>query len=271
MNRSMRLSPLLLPLTLSLVASVTACGGTKFEAKGPGVVATKRADGTIDDRTLCDWKGKPEREASETAGPGSVTPNVRRVYQIVGAGDDRHKVLICREIDSNFDQVKDVVRRYNEKGESIAEEADSNYDGRIDTWITFIKGRLAEVRLDSNYDGNPDEWKYYSGGKLSRITRDTNRDAKPDVWEIYRDGKLERMGVDVDGDEHVDRWDHDNELRRRFEDAERKKDEEAAATAAKKTAAAKEISDKENGVDSAADAAPSPVETSKRKQIPKKR
>ena len=119
MNRS------LLPLTLSLFVAVTACGGTKFEAKGPGVKAERRADGTIDDRTLCDWKGKNDREASETAGPGSVTPNVRRVYQIVGTRDDRHKVLICREIDSNFDQVKDVVRRYNDKGESLSEEADS--------------------------------------------------------------------------------------------------------------------------------------------------
>lgn len=259
MNRS------LLPLTLSLFAALTACGGTKFEPKGPGVKAERRADGTVDDRTLCDWKGKTEREASETAGPGSVTPNVRRVYQIVGTGDDRHKVLICREIDSNFDQVKDVVRRYNDKGESLAEEADSNYDGRIDTWITFVKGRLAEVRIDSNYDGNPDEWKYYSGGKLSRITRDTNRDAKPDIWEIYRDGKLERMGVDVDGDEHVDRWDHDNEQRRRFEEAERKKEEEAAAAAAKKAADAKDEADKEDGADGTA------AESSKRKQNAKKK
>jgi hypothetical protein len=259
MNRS------LLPLTLSLFTALTACGGTKFEPKGPGVTAERRADGTIDDRTLCDWKGKTDREASETAGPGSVTPNVRRVYQIVGTGDDRHKVLICREIDSNFDQVKDVVRRYNEKGESLAEEADSNYDGRIDTWITFVKGRLAEVRIDSNYDGNPDEWKYYSGGKLSRITRDTNRDAKPDIWEIYRDGKLERMGVDVDGDEHVDRWDHDNEQRRRFEEAERKKEEEAAAVAAKKAADAKDEADKEDAADG------TPAESSKRKQNAKKK
>src|SRR5207249_3428895 len=110
-----------------------------------------------------------------------------------------------------------------------------------------------------------------SGGKLSRVTRDTNHDSKPDVWEIYRDGKLERMGVDVDGDEHVDRWDHDNELRRRFEDAERKKDEEATQAAAKKAADAKETEGKENGADSADAAAPSPVETSKRKQTPKKK
>jgi hypothetical protein len=265
----MNLRRVLLPLTAISTMALTACGGTKFEPKGPEALkTTRRADGTVDDHSMCDWKNKPDREASETAGPGSVTPNVRRVYQIVGVGDDRHKVLICREIDTNFDGVKDVVRRYNDKGESISEEADSNYDGRIDTWITFIKGRLAEVRLDINYDGNPDEWKYYSGGKLSRVTRDTNRDGKPDVWEIYREGKLERMGVDVDGDEHVDRWDHDNELRRRFEEAERKKEEEAAAAAAKKAAAAKEAADKDAADDGTA---PSPTESSKRKQNDKKK
>lgn len=204
--------------------------------KAPRLEAKRNADGTLDDRSMCDWKGRHDREASETAGPGAIQPNVRRVYQIVGTGEDRHKVLVCREIDTNFDGVKDVVRRYNEKGESLHEEADTNYDGRIDTWITFARGRLAEVRIDSDHDGNPDEWKYYSGGKLVRVKRDTNRDGKPDVWEIYRMGRLERMGVDLDGDERVDRWDHDSELRRRLEEAERKKEEEAAAEAAKKAA-----------------------------------
>ncbi|MGK4004692.1 hypothetical protein WMF31_18820 [Sorangium sp. So ce1036] len=236
-----------------------ACGSDPgFEgAKAPRLEAKRNADGTIDDRSMCDWKGREDREASETAGPGAIQPNVRRVFQIVGTGEDRHRALVCREIDTNFDGVKDVVRRYNEKGESLHEEADSNYDGRIDTWITFATGRLAEVRIDSDRDGNPDEWKYYSGGKLSRIKRDTNRDGKPDVWEIYRMGRLERMGVDLDGDERVDRWDHDNELRRRVEDAERKKEEEAAAEAAKKAAEDQAAADEANeAVDSGGSAEP---------------
>jgi hypothetical protein len=242
---------LLLLVAFPALLGATGCSsGAQFEAKTSQVKPTKRIDGSIDDHSLCDWKGKPDREASEVAGPGSVLPNVRRVYQVIGTGEDRHKVLICREIDTNFDGVKDVVRFYNEKGESLSEEADANYDGRIDTWITFIKGRLAEVKLDTNFDGKPDEFKYYVNGKLTRIVRDTNFDGKPDVWEIYRDGHLERMGVDVDGDEHVDRWDHDTEQRRRFEEAERKKDEEEAAKAAKKAEAEKAASDKANeGVD----------------------
>ena len=206
----------------------------------PKAKVVHNADGTVNDQGRCEWKGRADREASEIAGPGSVQPNVRRVYAIVGTGDDRHKVLVCREIDTNLDGIKDVFRWYNEKGEALREEADSNYDGKIDTWITFSKGRLAEVRIDHRNTGNPDEWRYYSAGKLSRVKRDTNGDGKPDVWEIYRDDRLERMGVDVDGDEHVDRWDHDTELRKKIE-AEENKKQEAANDAAKKKA------DKEHG------------------------
>jgi hypothetical protein len=245
---------------VALGLSVAACGSSDpgFAPKTPEIKATRNADGSIDDRSMCDWKGKSDREASETAGPSAIQPNVRRVWQLVGTGEDRHKVLVCREIDTNFDGVKDVVRRYNDKGESLHEEADANYDGRIDTWITFATGRLAEVKIDADRDGNPDEWKYYTGGKLARIKRDTNRDGKPDIWEIYRMGRLERMGVDSDGDERVDRWDHDNELRRRFEDSERKKEEEAAAAAAKKAAADQEAAEKAD--DAAGDAsAPRPA------------
>jgi hypothetical protein len=212
----------------------------------PTAPARRKADGTVDDRSLCEWKNRADREASETAGAGFLQPNVRRVYQLAGTGADQRKVLICREIDTNFDGVKDVVRRYNDKGESLYEEADANYDGRIDTWITFSKGRLAEVKLDTNGDGKPDEWKVYTDGRLSRIRRDTNHDGKADVWEIYRAGTLERMGVDLDGDEQVDRWDHDTEQRRRADEAERKKEEEAAAAAAKKAEEEKAAAEKAN-------------------------
>lgn len=238
--------------------STAACGSsdTGFAPRGPEIKATRNADGSIDDRSMCEWKSRTDRESSETAGPGAIQPNVRRVWQLIGTGEDLHKVLVCREIDTNLDGVKDVVRRYNDKGESLYEEADANYDGRIDTWITFATGRLAEVKVDTDHDGNPDEWKYYAGGQLARIKRDTNRDGKPDVWEIYRMGRLERMGVDMDGDERVDRWDHDNELRRRFEDAERKKEEDAAAVAAKKAADQQEAADKADDASGPQPAAP---------------
>lgn len=251
---------LVLSCALVSLALVTGCGSqdeqmSGFNPKTPKVQAKRLPSGQIDDRSMCDYKGKADREASETAGPGSIQPNVRRVYSIIGTGDDRQKILVCREIDTNFDGVKDVVRHYNDKGESLREEADSNFDGRLDTWITFAKGHLAEMKLDNNRDGNPDEWKFYSSGKLTRVKRDTNHDSKPDTWEIYREGHLERMGVDVDGDERVDRWDHDNEQRRRLEEADLKKDQEAAAAAAKKQEEARKEAEAAQAAEEAKDAA----------------
>ncbi len=194
--------------------------------------------GSADDRSRCEYRGREDRETSETAGPGAILPNVRRVYQVVGQGDDRRKVMVCREIDTNLDGVKDVVRTFNDKGESLREEADSNYDGRIDTWITFSTGRMSQVALDLDHDGRPEEWKYYIGGQLSRVQRDTNRDSKADVWEFYQRGQLERMGVDVDHDGHVDRWDHDEITRKTQDLADRAAEASAGAARAAPSASA---------------------------------
>lgn len=175
-----------------------------------------------DDRSMCDWKGKPDLEVSETAGPGALKPNVRRVYKTFGEGDGRHKSIVCREIDTNLDGIKDVVRTFNAKGEAIHEEADTNYDGKLDIWVSFVNGRISEEDIDSNFSGKVDVWKYYVDGELSRIKRDTNGDGKPDIWEIYVKGKLDRIGVDTGFDGHVDRWDRDLVAQRAADEAEGK-------------------------------------------------
>ncbi len=208
--------------------AVYACGGSQNGPKVPtksgrAVSAVK----TGDDDSRCDYKGRSDREVSETAGPGAIQPNIRRVYAIVGAGEDRHKTLLCREVDTNLDGMKDVVRTYNDKGEPLHELADSNYDGKIDTWETFARGRIAKVEIDTNHDGKPDEVRYYVKGQLSRIQRDTNHDGKPDHWEIYDNGHLRRMGVDLDHDGHVDRWDRDQIAEREQELKDEQADESA--------------------------------------------
>jgi len=222
-----------LALAVALLCGASACGSSPTPGArepGTGPQAVRSADGTIiDDRALCEFKGDKSLEVSETAGPGAIQPNVRRVFKVFGAGADQRKILVCREVDTNLDGVKDVVRTYTDEGQSKEERADTNFDGHIDTWNFFTKGRLGEVRLDHNHDGEPDEWKIYLDGKLSRVKRDTNFDKRPDVWEMYRKGRLERMGIDLDGDERVDRWDYDTEWRRklqRAEDHKRELDEE---------------------------------------------
>jgi hypothetical protein len=171
---------------------------------------------------MCDWRTKPELEVSETAGPGALRPNIRRVYKIFGELESRHKTLVCREVDTNLDGIKDVVRTFNDKGEALHEEADRDYDGKTDVWLNFVDGRLAQEEVDTNHDGKADVWKYYVAGQLTRIRRDRNFDGKPDVWEIYNKGRLERVGSDETFDGHVDRWDRDEQLKYDSEAADRK-------------------------------------------------
>ncbi len=216
-----------LAAAVGLVVSIAACGGG---GSSKGNVTMPSAPGgskdqskwPADDKSMCDWKNKPELEVSESAGPGAVRPNVRRIFKAFGEGDARHKTLVCREIDTNLDGIKDVVRTFNPKGEAMHEEADRDLDGRIDVWINFVDGRLAEEDVDTNTDGKPDVWKFYVDGQLQRIRRDRNFDGKPDIWEIYARGRLERVGHDDEFDGHVDRWDRDEQLKYEAEAADRK-------------------------------------------------
>ena len=237
-----------------------ACGST---ATGPAPTATtvSMADPSKwpkDDHSMCDWKGKKDVEVSETAGPGALKPNVRRVYKTFGEGDTLHKSIVCREIDTNLDGIKDVVRTFNAKGEPIHEEADSNYDGKLDVWVSFVNGRMSEEDSDTNFDGKVDTWKYYVDGELSRVKRDTNNDGKADVWEIYVKGKLDRMGVDTEFDGHVDRWDRDVVATRAAEEAEVK------ARAAMQAASDGGVSDGGGGPD--AGAVPQPKKAARTKK-----
>src|ERR1700733_4573400 len=120
----------------------SAPGGSKDQTKWPA-----------DDHSMCDWRNKPELEVSETAGPGAISPNIRRDYKTMGEGENRHRTLICREVDTNLDGIKDTVRTFNAKGEAQHEESDSNYDGKVDHWISFTSGTMIEEDIDTIGDG----------------------------------------------------------------------------------------------------------------------
>jgi hypothetical protein len=208
-------------LMTSLV--LCACSGAAQPPKDAVVAKSSGNDGA-----RCEFKGMLDREAVESVGTAAVQPSIRRVFRIVGEGEQRRRILACREVDTNLDGRKDLIRSYNDKGEPTEEQADSDYDGRFETTIRFAKGRIAHVAIDKDGDGTPEETRYYLQGRLSRVQRDTNRDGKPDVWEVYQAGRLERMGVDLDYDGRVDRWNRDQIARR---EAERKEREEEARAA----------------------------------------
>ncbi len=213
------------------------CGGSAGTQIAPRISDKQVAGVASDDASRCDYKGRSDREVQEVRGPNAQNPNIRRVFSIVGEGEDRKKVLLCREVDTNLDGAKDVMRTYTDKGEPLNELADTNFDGKVDTWITFSRGRISKVQLDKSGRGQPEEVKFYVGGKLARAQRDTNKDGKPDQWEIYDDGRLQRLGVDLDFDGRVDRWDRDEIALREIETKEKAEEQKAAEIeAAKKKA-----------------------------------
>ncbi len=193
-----------------LVALLSACGEKKAAVPPPKVASGQRQD----DQSRCADTGGPDREVSETSSTASKEMNVRRVYAHSGHGEERSRILICREVDTNFDGIKDVVRTYDDGGDKLMEQADSDYDGRIDTWITFAGSYPTKIEVDMNGDGSPDVVRLYVGSQLVRVQRDLNFDGEPDQFEVYRGGRLDRIGVDEDFDGQVDRWDRDEELAR---------------------------------------------------------
>jgi hypothetical protein len=205
-------------ILLGLGLALGGCGGSSApQAAAPGGSADE-AKWPADDQSMCDrfvhWRKNTSLEVSETAGPGSFKPNIRRVFKTVGEHENSHLVLMCREIDTNLDGVKDVVRTFNDKGEPVHEEADTNFDAKVDVWLNFTDGRIEEEDLDTTFTvGKPNVWKFYVEGQLSRVRRNTHcPSGQADVWEIYYKNRLERVGNDATCDGHVDRWDRDTLL-----------------------------------------------------------
>jgi hypothetical protein len=217
---------------VAAMSLLVGCGGQAPAAKAAPGGSGDPGHWPADDQSMCErfvhWRENAELEASETEGPGSIRPNVRRIFKPVGDPDNRRTIVICREIDTNLDGIKDVVRTFNEKGEPLHEEADTNFDGRVDSWVNFSGGRIAEEDVDTTLSaGRPNVWQFYVDGELSRVRRNTHcASGAPDTWEIYSHDQLERIGIDSTCDGHVDRWDRDQELLAAEEAAQEKQNAE---------------------------------------------
>jgi len=185
---------------------VTSPGAGSAESTSGGEVA----DGG---RCVPDGAGS---EVSEYDTSGDDTPDVRKLFKTMGQGSLARLVLVCREADLNGDGRKDIVRIYTDEGRPMREEADRDFDGRIDEMTHFTEGRVSLQEIDTSGNGMIDTKIFYEGGQPVRAERDmanrsTGADWRPDRWEYYVDGRTARIGTDVDGDGKVDRWDRDEE------------------------------------------------------------
>jgi hypothetical protein len=213
-----------LTVMLALAIPLGACAGTKKDATTTEGAATGLdLKGVGGER--CD-ASKPSREISEYDSSGDGKPDVRKVLLSIGEGVDARKVMICREADVDFDGRKDVIRYYDDNGRSLREEADRNFDGKMDLAVIFQNGKIVRKEIDENGDGKIDTRIFFEKDMPMRAERDllgksTETEWKPNRWEYYENGVMVRMGTDLDGDARVDRWDRNAAAAAKAEEEEK--------------------------------------------------
>jgi len=210
-------------IALACVLLVACGGGSKTVKVSTKAGKTDRSSdlkgtttGGLDpERCRTDVKGRVVKDI-DTNADGKV--DVRKIFQTIGQKPVARQILICREADLNRDGKRDVVRYYNDEGRPQREEADRDFNGKMDLVSYFDSGFVGREEVDSNADSKVDMKVFYEKGQVIRTERDiAGRSSaekwQPDRWEYFEEGRLVRMGTDLDGDGQVDRWDRDFELK----------------------------------------------------------
>lgn len=212
-SRFSKLATVTALVAVPLMVSLVACGGPKASSVAKSKPATMSSD-KFKNATRCD-ASKPGRELSyhDISGHGRADMVEVIAYAKGASGTTSEGRVVCMEVDTNRDGELDLLRTFAETGDLESEEADRNYDGKADIWISYEKGVIAKQSFDSKFSGKADEFHYYKDGKLKRIERDRNGDGKVDVWEYYVNGRLERMGIDSDFDGRINDWYRDEVAR----------------------------------------------------------
>lgn len=203
---------------LGVAAALAACSSAQTTTRRMQARAEPalQSNTSRDDHRRCDATGAG-RSQSEYDTNADGVPDVRKVFQIEGEGQEAHPVLICREVDLNHDGTKDVFRFYNDQGRTLREEEDRNFDGLLDVITYFDGGEVVRREFDMNHDGMIDMRMFYRDHRPYRAERemqnDNAADFRPDYWEFYDTrGHVVRIGWDYDHDGRADRWDRVDRL-----------------------------------------------------------
>jgi len=134
-------------------------------------------------------------------------------------------------LDADRDGKPEVLRYATRKnGTPLRQEEDRNYDGRMDAFLVYERGRIAAREVDSNHDGKPDIFERYDGKRqtarsldrdhddvidafydyegryLARERHDANNDGTIDLTIDYEKGRRARAEEDTDRDGRPDTW-----------------------------------------------------------------
>lgn len=110
---------------------------------------------------------------------------------------------------TNFEiRGKEGVAKYDPKtGRLKRLDADTNKNGRIETFSYWDATRLIRIELDQDEDGKIDRWEHYDEkNKLLRIGSSSKDDEVEDTWAFPdADGFLARVDTDTDRDGTIDK------------------------------------------------------------------
>lgn len=138
---------------------------------------------------------------------GDNKPDIWEYYKKGEKDGKQIDITVRKEFDLNHDGKVDMVKIFNDRGETTKEMIDFDFDGRFDTTNYYEKGQLTKQEMDLNWDGKPDIVKYFEKNKITRKELSTKIDGKMDYFEYYDDkGSIDRIGIDKNGDGDVDQW-----------------------------------------------------------------
>ncbi|NUP05823.1 MAG: hypothetical protein HOW73_07170 [Polyangiaceae bacterium] len=92
---------------------------------------------------------------------------------------------VCRAVDLNFDKVKDAFIYFDGAGNERRRESDFDKDGRPDEIAVREGGVIVSKELETNYDKKLDTWETYVNGRLAKAERDSDADGIIDEWWDY--------------------------------------------------------------------------------------
>jgi len=118
-------------------------------------------------------------------------------------GNSEPMVIIKRSLDADRDGNPEQIRYIDKStGEMIRKEADTDYDGALDTWHTYAGKSLDERTLDTNDDGRVDTWERYQGGRMVERIIDRDGNGRQDAFYTFSKGSLveERHDRNDDGE-----------------------------------------------------------------------
>ena len=124
-----------------------------------------------------------------------------------GQWQNRRELEVLRKrLDVDSDGNAEEVRYLDpESGRLVRVERDSDFDGKLDDFVTY-DGDTPAIRVrDTNANGASDSWERFAGGVLEAKTLDQDHDGVKDTFFRYGGGELTELLRDANNDGTIDR------------------------------------------------------------------